>query len=239
MQKYIENNVGADDPVRPERIGEKMNKVSSLIIKIFIITIIIGISIFTIPSKNVCHGPTEAARMVGKWYYPDSSYGIINLTCFCGDECDANISNISISIAIPDYIIMSILIIATVKTNKGRSILIIFLLIIVTIIAMIGMLLLADINAIRGDIKNIRTNSDDIYDYIKLEDSESEMYLGKIKKQGLEENGFQKDIKYAEIIKIINDKKYQYAYAEIKEKEDFFELTIDKKTYRIEKQILE
>ena len=239
MQKYIENNVGADDLVRPERIGEKMNKVSSLIIKIFIITIIIGISIFTIPSKNVCHGPTEAARMVGKWYYPDSSYGIINLTCFCGDECDANISNISISIAIPYYIIMIILIIATVKTNKEKNLLIIFLLSIVTMIAMIGMLLLADINAIRGDIKNIRTNSNEIYDYIKLEDLETEMYLGKIKNQWLEENGFQKDIKSAKVIKIINDKTYQYAGVGLTEKENYFEFTIDRKTYRIEKQILE
>ena len=153
-----------------------------------------------------------------------------------------DIADVSVHIykefSIPYYIIMATFILAILKTNKKRNMLLIIVVTIISIIMMTMIVNSIQINKKESLINNIRSNKDEKYYYIKLDNEQEEIYVVKDSMQTeYIDNG--KNMRYIDIIKIIDNKTYDHRYTETTEKQNFFEFTIDGKTYKIEKQILE
>lgn len=205
--------------------------------KIILIIIIVIICINTIPVIEYGH------PMRSLWYaevgYDYEDYRFISLLEYINID---NIADISISIykelAIPYYIIMATFILAILKTNKKRNMLLIIVVTIISIIMTIMIVNSSEISKKEDLINNIRSNNDEKYYYIKLDNEQEEIYLVKDSMQ-TEYVDSGRNIRYIDIIKIIDNKTYSHRYTEITEKENFFEFTIDGKTYKIEKQTLE
>lgn len=211
-----------------------MEKKNIKVIKIVLIIIIFFICINTIPV-------TECVHPIRSFWYTevDEGHRFITLQEYINYNNMADVSvHIYKEFSIPYYIIIATFILAILKTNKKSNILLIIVATIIAIIMTIIIVNSSEISKKKKLINDIRSNNDKRYYYIKLDNEQEEIYVVKdsMRTEYIASVG---NIRYIDIIKIINNKTYNHIYTEMKEKENFFQFTIDGKTYKIEKQILE